>query len=71
MRPKRDYYELLGVPKTATQEEIKAAYRKLAKAYHPDLNRNDPTAEERFKEISEAYSVLSGPEKRRAYDRMG
>ena len=67
----RDYYEILGVPRDATQEEIKRAYRRLIRKYHPDLNPNDPTAEERFKEIREAYEVLSDPKKRELYDRFG
>ncbi|NLY74889.1 MAG: molecular chaperone DnaJ [Firmicutes bacterium] len=69
---KRDYYEVLGVPKTATDEEIKKAYRKLARQYHPDVNKDNPKeAEEKFKEINEAYSVLSDPQKRAAYDHYG
>ncbi|MEM2576947.1 MAG: DnaJ domain-containing protein, partial [Candidatus Bathyarchaeia archaeon] len=56
--PKKDYYEILGVPRNATKEEIKRAYRKLALKYHPDVNKS-PDAEEKFKEISEAYAVLS------------
>jgi molecular chaperone DnaJ len=66
----KDYYQILGVSEDASPEAIKKAYRKLAKQYHPDANPDDPTAAERFKEISEAYAVLSDPEKRRQYDRM-
>lgn len=68
---KRDYYEVLGVSRTATETEIKSAYRKLALAYHPDRNPNNPEAEEKFKECSEAYSVLSDGQKRSQYDRFG
>ena len=68
---KRDYYEVLGVSKTATEEEIKKAYRKIALQNHPDTHPNDKAAEERFKEASEAYEVLSDPRKRSAYDQFG
>jgi molecular chaperone DnaJ len=68
---KRDYYEILGVARDAGAEEIKKVYRKLAHQYHPDKNPGDPSAEERFKEISEAYEVLGNPDKRQAYDRFG
>ncbi|AEJ62170.1 Chaperone protein dnaJ [Spirochaeta thermophila DSM 6578] len=68
---KRDYYEVLGVPRSATKDEIKRAYRKLALKYHPDRNPGDKEAEEKFKEISEAYEVLSDDRKREAYDKFG
>ena len=68
---KRDYYEILSVSRTATDQEIKSAYRRLAVKYHPDKNPNDATAEEKFKEAAEAYSVLSDAEQRRRYDRFG
>src|SRR4030043_2084679 len=70
MAAKRDYYEALGVSKTASKEEIKDAYRKLALQYHPDRNKS-PDAEEKFKEISEAYAVLSDNDKRQQYDTLG
>lgn len=71
MPSRKDYYALLGVAKDASQEDIKRAYRKLARKLHPDVNPGDATAEERFKEISEAYHVLGDEERRAAYDRMG
>ncbi|HEY8496352.1 MAG TPA: molecular chaperone DnaJ [Limnochordales bacterium] len=71
MATKRDYYEVLGVSRDATQDEIKRAYRKLARQYHPDVNKDDPQAEEKFKEINEAYRVLSDPKTREQYDRFG
>lgn len=67
----KDYYDVLGVPKTATQKEIKSAFRKLAAKLHPDRNPDDPTAEEKFKEANEAYTVLSDEEKRKFYDQFG
>ena len=66
-----DYYEILGVKKTASDEEIKKAYRKLAMKYHPDHTKGDKNAEEKFKKISEAYAVLSDKEKRKQYDTYG
>lgn len=71
MSAKRDYYEVLGVQKNADEAAIKKAYRKLAKKYHPDTNAGDASAEQKFKEITEAYSVLSDPEKRKLYDQFG
>ena len=68
---KRDYYEVLGVSKTATDAEIKKAYRKLAMKYHPDYNPGDKEAEEKFKEINEAYEVLSDADKKARYDQYG
>lgn len=68
---KRDYYEVLGVDKNADDAKLKSAYRKLAKKYHPDVNPGDKVAEQKFKEASEAYAVLSDPEKRRKYDQFG
>jgi curved DNA-binding protein len=67
----KDYYAVLGISKTATSEEIKKAYRKLARKYHPDLNPDNPEAEERFKEINEAQEILSDPQKRQKYDQFG
>lgn len=69
--PTGDYYAILGVPKDATQDEIKASFRRLARKYHPDVNKDDPQAEEKFKQIGEAYAVLSDEQKRAQYDRFG
>lgn len=71
MVEKKDYYEVLGVPRDVSEEEIKKTYRRLARQHHPDVNPGDKKAEEKFKEISEAYAVLSDPEKRRQYDMYG
>jgi DnaJ-class molecular chaperone len=67
----KDYYSTLGVAKTATAKEVKQAYRKLARKFHPDLNPNDKASETRFKEINEAYEVLGDPDKRKKYDELG
>src|SRR5437762_4854025 len=67
----RDYYQTLGVPKTASEDEIRSAFRKLARKYHPDVAKDKKAAEEKFKEINEAYEVLSDPEKRKKYDQLG
>ncbi|MGH7670211.1 MAG: DnaJ domain-containing protein, partial [Gemmatimonadaceae bacterium] len=70
MPPSKDYYAVIGVPASAKQEDIKKQYRKLAKKFHPDANPNDPKAAERFKEISEAYTVIGDADKRKQYDEM-
>ena len=69
--PKRDYYELLDVPRKVSVKDLRAAYRKLARKYHPDLNPGDKSAEEKFKQIQEAYEVLSDTKKRQMYDQFG
>lgn len=71
MENKRDYYEVLGVDRSADEAALKKAYRKLAKKYHPDMNGDNPSAEAKFKEVTEAYQILSDPEKRKLYDRFG
>ncbi|MCC6483734.1 MAG: J domain-containing protein [Armatimonadetes bacterium] len=71
MAASKDYYKILGVPKSATEKEIKSAYRKLARKHHPDVNPGDKASEEQFKLVSEAYEVLKDPENRKAYDRFG
>src|SRR5439155_5224084 len=67
----KDYYEILGVPRTAPDADIKKAFRKLAREYHPDVAKDKKRAEEKFKEINEAYEVLSDPAKRKKYDELG
>src|ERR1700680_1269220 len=67
----KNYYDILGVAKDATEGDIKKSYRRLAKRYHPDVNKGDKQAEEKFKEVSEAYEVLSDKEKRKQYDMFG
>src|SRR5213593_1847361 len=67
----RDYYETLGVPKAATEDEIRSSFRKLARKYHPDVAKDKKAAEEKFKEINEAYEVLGDPQKRRKFDQLG
>src|SRR5580765_8905089 len=69
--PKHEYYETLGVPRKADAEEIRKAYRKLARKYHPDLNPGDKSSEDRFKNVQEAYDILSDPKKRQMYDQFG
>ncbi len=71
MAQKKDYYEILGIPRNADADTIKKAYRKLAKKYHPDTNKGDPNADEKFKEVTEAYDILRDAEKRKLYDRFG
>src|ERR1051325_4747727 len=71
MATKRDYYEILGVDKNVSAEDVKKAYRKMAIKYHPDKNPDDPTAEDKFKEAAEAYDVLSDPQKKARYDQFG
>ena len=71
MGAKRDYYEVLGISRSADKDAIKKAYRKMAKKYHPDSIAGNPDAEEKFKEVTEAYNVLSDPEKKKLYDQFG
>lgn len=71
MADKRDYYEVLGIGKSASEDEIKKAYRSQAKKYHPDLHPGDKEAEAKFKEVNEAYEILSNPEKKSRYDQFG
>src|SRR5882724_10125800 len=71
MTPKHDYYETLSVPRNATADEIRKSYRKLARKHHPDLNPGDKSAEDRFKNVQEAYDILSDPKKRQMYDQFG
>ena len=71
MAEKRDYYEVLGVSRDATEADLKKAYRTLAKKYHPDMNPDDKEAEQKFKEVNEAYGVLSDPDKKSKYDQFG
>src|SRR5512136_1998697 len=71
MSTKADYYEILGVPKTASEDDIKKAYRKLAMKYHPDKNPGDKSAEEKFRDATEAYEILKDPQRRSQYDQFG
>ena len=71
MTREKDYYKILGVERTADEKEIKRAFRKLAKQYHPDTNQGNRNAEQRFKEVNEAYDVLGNPEKKALYDKYG
>src|SRR5947199_8758222 len=71
MPAKQDYYETIGVPREAKEDEIRKSYRKLARKYHPDLNPGDKSAEDRFKSVQEAYDILSDPKKRQMYDQYG